>query len=116
MISLFQGMDDLSAVSGYLFNLKKEQMKTLGLKLGLSLHTVSNSYENSTNTDYMYDILHAWLLQQDMVRKNGSPSWITLIRALEDKQLRQGGIAKNIRENELCMTPDIKFQLLCRVR
>lgn len=101
MILLFPAMDDLLAVSGYLLDLNKEQMMTLGLILGLSHRTVCNSYENSTKTVYLNDILHAWLLQQDEVGENGSPSWITLTTALEHDQLQQAGIAKKIREDKL---------------
>ena len=99
--SLIPAVDDMLAVSGYLLDLDKEQMKTLGLILGLSHRTVSNSYEGSTRTSYLNDILHAWLLQQDEVKENGSPSWIILTVALEHKQLRQTGIAKIIREDRL---------------
>ena len=101
MILLFPAMNDLLDVSGYLLDLGKEQMKTLGQILGLSHRTVSNSYESSTNTAYLNDILTAWLLQQDEVGENGLPSWITLTTALEHEQLRQAGIARKIREDKL---------------
>ena len=103
MILFFPVIDDLLAVSGYLLDLDKEQMKTLGLILGLSHLTVSNSYEGSTKTSYLNDILHAWLLQQDDVEENGSPSWAKLTTALEHEQLRQSGIAKKIRAERLCL-------------
>lgn len=99
LILLVPAMDDLLAVSGYLLDLEKEQMKTLGLILGLFHRTVSNSYENSTKTAYLNDILHAWLLQQDEVGENGSPSWNTLTTALQHEQLRQAGIARKIRDD-----------------
>jgi len=96
-------MDDLLAVSGYLLDLDKEQMKTLGLILGLSHRTVTNSYEGSTKTTYLSDILYAWLLQQDEVGENGCPSWSTLTTALEGEQLRQSGIANKIRAERFCL-------------
>ena len=102
MILFFPGMDDLFAVSGYLLDLDKEQMKTLGVVLGLSHLTVSNSYEGSTKISYLNDILRAWLLQQDEVGENGCPSWATLTTSLEHEQLRQSGIAKKIRAERLC--------------
>ena len=103
MILFFPVIDDLLAVSGYLLDLDKEQMKTLGLILGLSHLTVANSYEGSTKTSYLNDILHAWLLQQDEVEESGSPSWAKLTTALEHEQLRQSGIAKKIRAERLCL-------------
>ena len=82
-------------------DLSKEHIRTLGQLLGLSYHTVSNNHEGSTVKSYLDGILAAWFRQQDNVMKIGAPSWTTLVRALEDKQLRQTGIAARIRKDKL---------------
>ena len=93
-------MDDMISVSRYLMDLDKEHIRTLGQLLGLSYHTVSNNYEGSPTKSYLYGILAAWFRQQDDVIKTGAPSWTTLVRALDDKQLRQTGIAARIRKDK----------------
>ena len=86
-------------MSGYLYNLGKSDVKTLGLLLGLNLITVSNTFEGSSQKIYLDSILEAWFRKQDDVLQKGCPSWRVLVVALEDKQLRQNGIAAEIRRD-----------------
>ena len=49
--------------------LSKEQIKTLGMLLGLSHNTVMNDYEDSSVNKYLDSILSAWFKKQDKVIK-----------------------------------------------
>ena len=98
---LYTELKDMVTVRGYLFDLDKEQIHTLGLILGLHRGTLSNKYEGSSKVNYLDDVLTAWFRKQDDVGKKGVPSWATLATALEDQQLRQNGIASNIRKERL---------------
>ena len=88
--------EDMLVVTGYLSGLSKGHIKTLGLILGLSYRTVSNTFEGSSQSSYLQSVLAAWFLRQDKVLERGCPSWTVLVRALQDKQLRQNGIAADI--------------------
>ena len=98
---LYAEMKDKVTVRGYLIDLNKEQIRTLGLILGLQNTTLSNKYEGSSEINYLDDVLAAWFLKQDDVVTKGVPSWTTLASALEVQQLRQKGIASKIRKERL---------------
>ena len=63
--------DDLLDVSGYLANLNKRDVNTLGQVFGLSHITINNNYEGSTRVAYVDAILTAWFLEQDRVGEKG---------------------------------------------
>ena len=87
-------------MSGYLCDLDKQQLKSLGLLLGLSSRTVNNMYDCSATT-YRDSIVTAWLRRQDNVLEKGLPSWEALVAALEHKQMRLRGDAGRIRDDKL---------------
>ena len=100
LFPLYTESKDMVTVRGYLIDLDKEQVRTLGLILGLHHITLSNKYEGS-RVNYLDDVLTAWLSKQDDVEEKGVPSWATLATALENQQLRQVGIARKIRKERL---------------
>ena len=100
LFPLYTELKDMVTVRGYLINLDKEQVRTLGLILGLHHITLSNKYEGSS-VSYLDDVLTAWLRKQDDVEEKGVPSWATLATALENQQLRQVGIARKIRKERI---------------
>ena len=93
-------LKDIVTVRGYLMDLDKVQIYTLGLILGLHHGTLSNN-EGFSKVNYLDDVLTAWLRKQDDVEEKGVPSWATLATALENTQLRQVGIAYRIRKERL---------------
>ena len=58
-------------VASYLLPLSKEEIKTLGMLLGLSYTTVKNNYEDSSINKYLDSILSAWFKKQDRVMEEG---------------------------------------------
>ena len=98
--SLCTEMKDMVTVRGYLIDLGKRQIRTLGLILGLHNRTLSSTWDSDKNS-YLDDVLTAWLCKQDDVEKKGVPSWATLATALEEQQLQQTGVAKKIRKERL---------------
>ena len=58
-------------VASYLLPLSKEEIKTLGMLLGLSHTTVKNNYEDSSINKYLDSILSAWFKKQDRVMEEG---------------------------------------------
>ena len=87
------GDDDLFDIKCYLDDLEVTQIYNLGLALGLSQRKVKKMKESDTFLD---DVLAAWLRREDAVEKRGSPSWKTLVVALQHKLLGQTGIASDI--------------------
>ena len=86
---------------GYLIDLNKEHIRTLGLILGLHNTTLSNMYEGSSRIEYLDDVLAALFRKQDDVEKERVLSWTTVATALENQQLRQNGIASKIKQERL---------------
>ena len=62
---------DMIVVKPYLLPLSKEQIKNLGMLLGLGHTTVMNDYEDSSVNKYLDSILSAWFKKQDKVMENG---------------------------------------------
>lgn len=88
------GESDVFEVCEYLHGLDKRSMFSLGLCLGLSYAKVENMLQSQT---YREDIVAAWIQRQDQVlKKTGAPTWQTLVKALENPQVGQGGIASDI--------------------
>ena len=87
-------------VAGYLRDLSKTHLRTLGLVLGLTPNTVDDTFQGTSVANYRHSILEAWLMMQDKVEEKGIPSWRVLAGALEDKQLGQNGIARKIRSDK----------------
>ena len=88
------GESDVFEVCGYLHGLEKRSILSLGLCLGLSYSNVEDMLESRT---YREDIIAAWIQRQDQVlRKSGVPTWHTLVKALKNPQVGQGGIASDI--------------------
>ena len=63
--------DDMIKVATYLSSLSKEEVKTLGMVLGLSDTTVRNNYDGSSASSYLDSILRAWFGKKDKVTQNG---------------------------------------------
>ena len=89
-------LDDILEVTGYLDSVDKQEMKTLGMYLGLSNVTVMNSYEGSGVSSYCQDIITAWLRGQDKFKPR---NWKTLAEALRKPLLRHNGIADRIQRD-----------------
>ena len=88
-------------VSGYLNVLKNDQMFRLGLVLGLSaVPTLGNIRETS---NFLYDMLTAWLRGHDDVNKRGGHTWGALVKALRHQSVAQNEIADRI-QGEKCHT------------
>ena len=62
---------DMIVVKPYLLPLSKEQIKNLGMLLGLSHTTVMNDYEDSSVNKYLDSILSSWFKEQDKVMEKG---------------------------------------------
>ena len=100
--SYFADIDDIF-VSQYLTCLNKEELRVLGMLLGLSHATVTNHF-HSTLAVYRTSIVEAWLLKQETVEEKGDPSWSSLEVALRHVLLGHNGIADKMqRELEICV-------------
>ena len=88
------GESDVFEICGYLHGLNKRSILSLGLCLGLNYAKVEDMLGSQT---YREDIIAAWIQRQDQVlQKSGVPTWHTLVKALENPQVGQGGIARDI--------------------
>ncbi len=89
---------DLLEITEYLHPLvSKPDILNLGLVLGL-YHDRLKAVEQNTN--FLDDVVSAWLRREGDVDKRGGPRWSTLIKALQHRRLRQTGIAKTIAEDK----------------
>ena len=95
------GVVDLLDVSGYLNVLKNDQIFRLGLVLGLSAVPTLDKIRDTSN--FLYDMLTAWLLGQDDVNKRGGHTWEALVKALRYQSVAQNEIADKI-QREKCHT------------
>ena len=96
-------------ISGYLHLLNRDQIFQLGLVLGLSaVPTLDNMRYTATflsdmladTSNFLYDMLTAWLRGQDDVNKRGGHTWEALVKALRYQSVAQNEIADKIqREN-----------------
>ena len=77
---------DLIHALKVLKGLDKDITKRVGLRLGLSPHTVNN-YNPPTVSEYQDQILHDWIQARDNVNQNGGPTWNSLYNALQDEGL-----------------------------
>lgn len=68
---LFTAVEDIVPVATYLSPLMKEEVKTLGMLLGLSHSTIMNGYKCSTSIKYLDSIISAWFKREDRVSENG---------------------------------------------
>ena len=88
------GESDIFEICGYLHGLDKRSIFSLGLCLGLNYAKVEDMLQSPT---YQEDIIAAWIQRQDQVlQKSGAPTWQTLVKALKNPQVGQGGIANDI--------------------
>ena len=91
---LHTGESDVFEICGYLHGLDKRSIFSLGLCLGLNYAKVEDMLQSPT---YREDIIAAWIQRQDQVlQKSGVPTWHTLVKALKNPQVGQGGIASDI--------------------
>ena len=88
-------INSLKDVLVYLQSLSRDQLRKLGLVLGLAHITLEN-FEHETTDSYMYKLIVAWLRQQDNVMSTLPPTWENLVEALRNEPLRQEGIATKI--------------------
>ncbi len=95
LYNLSIGIKDLLEITDYLHPLvDKSDIFNLGLVLGLYQDRLKLVEQNSTN--FLDDVVSAWLRREGDVDKRGGPRWSTLIKALQHRRLRQTGIAKTI--------------------
>ena len=77
----------------YLKDLDLEQLRLLGLALGLHYPTVKGM------KSLLDDLIHAWLLRQDdVIKRSGEPTYERLALALEE--IGQNGLAQDVREQK----------------
>ena len=84
---------DLVYVLDVLNDLNKEEIKCLGLRLGLTFGTVENTDSKPTKS-YLQDIMTAWMKKKDYVLDKGEPTKENLRKALEKEG--QSGIAQKL--------------------
>ena len=94
-------MDDLVDVSTYLLVLKREQVFSLGLVLGLSIMSL-----NPIRDSFMFldEMLAAWLQGKDRVNQLGGHTWESLVRGLRHPRLNQTEIADKIESEKMPVT------------
>ena len=93
---------DIFEISGYLHKLDRTNFFRLGLCLGLRHSSIEDMKHSET---YREDIIAAWLRRQDDVdQKTGIPTWRTLVKALENPQIGQVGIARTISSDKNIIT------------
>ena len=92
-------------VTNYLQDMNTTQIYHLGLLLGLS-HCRVKAYKDSSN--FLNDVIAAWLRKVDQVTEKGEPSWIVLISALKHRRVEQPSIA-----NKIAMYKDHQIRGLC---
>ena len=68
---LIAAIEDIVPVATYLSPLMKEEVKTLGMLLGLSHSTIMNGYKCSSRIKYLDSIISAWFKKEDRVIQNG---------------------------------------------
>lgn len=94
---------DFSLITQHLRQLNIEELRSLGVELGVCYSRLKNTSQESL----LYDMVNAWLRRDDEVIKcSGEPSWKTLCKALEAKG--HNGIASDIRKNSRGI-PDVTF-------
>ena len=77
---------DFLLVRQLLPNLNKEQLKHIGIRLGLAHDTVNNYYESSVDK-YCCEMLRAWISERDNVIDRGGATWQNLKKALQAEGL-----------------------------
>ncbi len=92
------GLEDLIDVSTYLLTLNPDQVFGLGLALGLLVTTLNPIKSSPTFLD---DVLTAWLLGKDTVRRRGGHTWQALVNGLRHGRVNQTEIASRV-ERERC--------------
>ena len=95
-------------ISGYLWELDRQNFLHLGLCLGLRYSSIMDMIHSET---YRADVIAAWLQRQDDVdQKTGVPTWRTLVKALQNPQIMQEGIARRISiDKSITTQPDPKI-------
>ena len=86
-------MKDHFKIASYLKDLPEEQLKQLGLVLGLYYPSLKKM---ETFPD---DMVHAWLLRQDgVIEASGEPRFQSLATALEE--IGQKGLALDVKQQK----------------
>jgi len=93
------GIDEVIDISDYLVNLRKDQIYSLGLALGL--RTVPTLDKIKDSPTFLYDMLTAWLQGQDNVGRKGGHTWRTLVKGLRHPSVSQNEAADKI-QREKC--------------
>ena len=87
------GDGDLLDIKYYMRGFDKIHVYNLGLALGLAQQKVRWMRDSDTFLD---NVLAAWLRKEDDVKKKGTLSWSTLVKALRHPMLHQDGVASDI--------------------
>lgn len=91
--NIHAGDDDLFKVIKYLNPIHNNDIRRLGLALGLYFPNLKRM-ENLPE-----DMVQAWLLKQDNVIMKGKPTWSNLVKAL--REIGQNGVAQKIEQEKL---------------
>ena len=78
--------NDFLFVHHLLSGLNKEQLKYIGIHLGLAHDTVNNYYDSSADR-YCSEMLRAWISERDNVIEHGGATWQNLKKALQAEGL-----------------------------
>ena len=81
-------------IKRYLKVLDKTHIYNLGLALGLAQQKVR--WMRDTSDTFLNDVLAAWLRREDDVKKKGTLSWSTLVKALRHPMIGQTRVASDI--------------------
>jgi len=87
---------DLPRIKNYLNGLTNNQLKDVGLALGLYLSTLDNTNPQSL----LKEMIQSWLVRADnVIDRSGPPCWESLVEALKESSMN--GIADDVYKNEL---------------
>ena len=90
---------DLLDVTEYLTDADPKQIYHLGVVLGLSQQRVKG-WLDSHSVTFLDDVITAWLQRKDMVVKRGTPTWKTLVKALQHQRVALVDVANKIVEEK----------------
>lgn len=89
------GESEMYEISEYLTGMETAGITNLGLALGLKYTRLKN---NSNSPTFLLETIHGWLQKQDNVKE--TPTWRTLVNALDSKGVGQKGIADKIAKDK----------------
>ncbi len=102
--------DVLPAVGKYLRNLSKAQVTELGIQMGLSYRWLK---DNKCSDTFHYDVVDAWLKQQDSVADLCPPTWQNLVATL--REVEQNGVADQVAKDQGIIYIYMYYSTCCKI-